>query len=57
MQTQAIYDTDVLARFLDAAKLDDTALLAGVIPLKSAEDGGLADRQRAGHSRAAGADR
>ena len=37
MQTQAIYDTDVLARFLDAAKLDDTALLAGVIPLKSAK--------------------
>ncbi len=37
MQTQAIYDTDVLARFLDAAKLGDTALLAGVIPLKSAK--------------------
>ncbi|MEJ0039789.1 MAG: methylenetetrahydrofolate reductase [Gammaproteobacteria bacterium] len=37
MQTQAIYDTDVLARFLEAAKLDDTALLAGVIPLKSAK--------------------
>jgi methylenetetrahydrofolate reductase (NADPH) len=36
MQTQAIYDTDVLARFLDGAKLGDTALLAGVIPLKSA---------------------
>ena len=37
MQTQAIYDTDLLARFLDSAKLDDTALLAGVIPLKSAK--------------------
>ena len=37
MQTQAIYDTDVLARFLEAAKLGDTALLAGVIPLKSAK--------------------
>ena len=37
LQTQAIYDTDVLARFLDAAKLGDTALLAGVIPLKSAK--------------------
>ena len=36
MQTQAIYDTDLLARFLDSTKLDDTALLAGVIPLKSA---------------------
>lgn len=38
-QTQAIYDTDVLARFLDAAKLGDVALLAGVIPLKSAKMG------------------
>jgi methylenetetrahydrofolate reductase (NADPH) len=37
MQTQAIYDTATLARFLDAAKLGDTALLAGVIPLKSAK--------------------
>src|SRR5689334_5533273 len=37
LQTQAIYDTDVLARFLEAAKLGDTALLAGVIPLKSAK--------------------
>jgi methylenetetrahydrofolate reductase (NADPH) len=37
IQTQAIYDTDVLARFLEAAKLGDTALLAGVIPLKSAK--------------------
>ncbi len=37
MQTQAIYDTDLLERFLDATKLDDTALLAGVIPLKSAK--------------------
>ena len=38
-QTQAIYDTELLARFLDAAKLDDVALLAGVIPLKSAKMG------------------
>ncbi|MEP7247960.1 MAG: methylenetetrahydrofolate reductase [Gammaproteobacteria bacterium] len=38
-QTQAIYDTDSLARFLDAAKLDEVALLAGVIPLKSAKMG------------------
>jgi 5,10-methylenetetrahydrofolate reductase len=37
MQTQAIYDTELLARFLDSAKLGDTALLAGVIPLKSAK--------------------
>jgi methylenetetrahydrofolate reductase (NADPH) len=37
MQTQAIYDTDALARFVDAARLGDTALLAGVIPLKSAK--------------------
>lgn len=39
LQTQAIYDTDVLARFLDAAKLGDVGLLAGVIPLKSAKMG------------------
>src|SRR5271167_2360036 len=38
-QTQAVYDTDTLARFLDAAKLGDTAVLAGVIPLKSAKMG------------------
>ena len=37
LQTQAIYDTEHLARFLDAAKLHDTAMLAGVIPLKSAK--------------------
>lgn len=39
LQTQAIYDTDLLARFLDATKLDDVGLLAGVIPLKSAKMG------------------
>ena len=35
-QSQAIYDIGLLARFLDAAKLGSVALLAGVIPLKSA---------------------
>jgi methylenetetrahydrofolate reductase (NADPH) len=39
-QTQAIYDTDSLARFLDAARLGSVPLLAGVIPLKSAKMGG-----------------
>jgi methylenetetrahydrofolate reductase (NADH) len=38
-QSQAIYDTDSLARFLDAAKLGELPLLAGVIPLKSAKMG------------------
>jgi methylenetetrahydrofolate reductase (NADPH) len=38
-QTQAIYDTALLARFLEAAKLGDIPLLAGVIPLKSAKMG------------------
>lgn len=38
-QTQAIYDTALLARFLEAAKLGDVPLLAGVIPLKSAKMG------------------
>lgn len=37
MQTQAIYDTGHLARFLDAANLGDVAMLAGIIPLKSAK--------------------
>ena len=36
-QTQAIYNTDLLAQFLDAAKLGNVPLLAGVIPLKSAK--------------------
>ena len=38
-QTQAIFDTDSLSRFLDAAKLGNLPLLAGVIPLKSAKMG------------------
>jgi 5,10-methylenetetrahydrofolate reductase len=38
-QSQAIYDADLLARFLDAANLGDVPLLAGVIPLKSAKMG------------------
>jgi methylenetetrahydrofolate reductase (NADPH) len=38
-QTQAIYDTGLLARFVDAAKLGNVPLLAGVIPLKSAKMG------------------
>ena len=38
-QSQAIFDTGLLARFLDAAKLGDVPLLAGVIPLKSAKMG------------------
>jgi 5,10-methylenetetrahydrofolate reductase len=37
LQTQAIYDLDKLKRFVDAAHLDNVALLAGVIPLKSAK--------------------
>jgi methylenetetrahydrofolate reductase (NADPH) len=40
LQTQAIYDVGLLARFLDAAKLGDVALLAGIIPLKSAKMAG-----------------
>jgi methylenetetrahydrofolate reductase (NADPH) len=38
-QSQAIYDTGLLARFLDAAKLGEVPLLAGVIPLKTAKMG------------------
>jgi methylenetetrahydrofolate reductase (NADPH) len=40
LQTQAIYDTDLLARYLDATKLAGVALLAGIIPLKSAKMAG-----------------
>ena len=38
-QSQAVYDTGLLARFLDAARLGDVPLLAGVIPLKTAKMG------------------
>ncbi|HZF14316.1 MAG TPA: methylenetetrahydrofolate reductase [Steroidobacteraceae bacterium] len=34
-QTQAIYDPALLEKFLDAAKPDGVAILAGIIPLKS----------------------
>lgn len=36
LQTQAIYDVSILERFLDALKPQGVAILAGVIPLKSA---------------------
>lgn len=35
LQTQAVYDTDKLRRFIDAVKPDGVAILAGIIPLKS----------------------
>lgn len=37
LQTQAIYDPAAFDRFVDAASLERTALLAGIIPLKSAK--------------------
>ncbi len=40
LQTQAIFDVAVVERFMAAAGLGDTALLAGVIPLKSAKMAG-----------------
>ena len=39
-QSQAVYDPDALARFVDAAKLGSATLLAGIIPLKSAKMAG-----------------
>jgi len=36
LQTQAVYEAQVLQRFLDALKPDGVAVLAGIIPLKSA---------------------
>jgi len=37
LQTQAVYDAQSLVRYTGAAKLDGVALLAGVLPLKSAK--------------------
>lgn len=37
LQTQAVFDVAVVERYLEAAKLGDVALLAGIIPLKSAK--------------------
>ncbi len=40
LQTQAVFDVAVVERFISAAGLGDTALLAGIIPLKSAKMAG-----------------
>jgi 5,10-methylenetetrahydrofolate reductase len=40
LQTQAVYDVARLRRFIDAVKPDGVAVLAGIIPLKSARMGG-----------------
>jgi methylenetetrahydrofolate reductase (NADPH) len=37
LQTQAVFDVTVVERYLEQAKLGDVALLAGIIPLKSAK--------------------
>jgi methylenetetrahydrofolate reductase (NADPH) len=37
LQTQAVFDSSVVERFTAAANLGDVALLAGIIPLKSAK--------------------
>ena len=37
LQTQALYDAGTLERFLEAVKPDGVAVLAGIIPLKSAK--------------------
>jgi methylenetetrahydrofolate reductase (NADPH) len=37
LQTQAIYDAPSVMRFIAAAKLGEVALIAGIIPLKSAK--------------------
>src|SRR5262249_52876758 len=39
LQTQAIYERTTLERFLEAVKPDGVAILAGIIPLKSAKMG------------------
>ena len=40
LQTQAVYERATLERFLDAVKPDGVAILAGIIPLKSAKMAG-----------------
>jgi 5,10-methylenetetrahydrofolate reductase len=40
LQTQAVYDIQVLERYVKAAQLGDVALLPGIIPLKSAKMAG-----------------
>ncbi|MGH8260535.1 MAG: methylenetetrahydrofolate reductase, partial [Steroidobacteraceae bacterium] len=37
LQTQAVFEVAAVERYLEAARLGDVALLAGVIPLKSAK--------------------
>jgi methylenetetrahydrofolate reductase (NADPH) len=37
LQTQAVFEVAVVERYLEMAKLGDVALLAGIIPLKSAK--------------------
>jgi len=38
-QTQAVYEADLLKRYMEAAKPGEAAVLAGIIPLKSAKMG------------------
>jgi methylenetetrahydrofolate reductase (NADH) len=40
LQTQAVFDVAVVERYLELARLGDVALLAGIIPLKSAKMAG-----------------
>jgi methylenetetrahydrofolate reductase (NADPH) len=40
LQTQAVFDVGLIERYLEAAKLGEVALLAGIIPLKSAKMAG-----------------
>jgi methylenetetrahydrofolate reductase (NADPH) len=39
LQTQAVYHSDQIRRFIDAVKPDGVAILAGIIPLKSEKSG------------------
>ncbi|HVO47206.1 MAG TPA: methylenetetrahydrofolate reductase [Steroidobacteraceae bacterium] len=39
LQTQAVYERETLERFMNAVKPDGVAILAGIIPLKSAKMG------------------
>jgi methylenetetrahydrofolate reductase (NADPH) len=48
LQTQALYDSGTLEKFLHAVKPDGVAILAGIIPLKSAKMGAWLNANVAG---------
>ena len=56
-QTQAIYDLDNFARFMEYARQFPVKILAGIVLLVLGQDGQVHDRERARHLRAPEPDR